>query len=481
MIDNKWNFTHGLSNIYSNIIPVRTPNPQLREALRAALRRTRLATSTELARALGVTAQTIRRLLAELPADTLLIAGRRSQTRYALRRPLRGALGSLPLFAVDAEGRAEELPALTPVEPVGTFWLPAAPTWPIPHESSGGWWGGLPYPFYAMRPAGYLGRLFARAEHAALDVSEDPDAWDDDDILWVLSRRGADAPGNLILGVEAFDHWLQARVADLQPLPATDQPEGYARLAAQAVTLGGGGSSAAGEFPKFAALRDLPGSATPHVLVKFSGASGSIAERRWGDLLVCEHLALERVRHLAGVSSARSRIVEHAGRVFVETERFDRVGLHGRLPVCSLDVIEPAFIGARETAWPALAHRLHELQRIDADALSAIERLWWYGRLIANTDMHLGNLTFHVDRTFRLAPAYDMLPMAYAPLPGGEVAPRAFRPDLPQPQQRPGWLSACTVAIDFWLAAGTDARISDAFRALCRDNAAHLRDIADRV
>jgi len=43
-------------------------------------------------------------------------------------------------------------------------------------------------------------------------------------------------------------------------------------------------------------------------------------------------------------------------------------------------------------------------------------------RLIANTDMHLGNLTFHVEGTFRLAPAYDMLPMAYAPLPGGEVA-----------------------------------------------------------
>ncbi|MCC6194692.1 MAG: type II toxin-antitoxin system HipA family toxin YjjJ [Burkholderiales bacterium] len=449
--------------------------------MRDTLRGSRGATSSQLARALDVTSQTVRRLLAELPASTLLVAGQRSQTRYALRRPLRGSLQGMPLFAVGADGHAAELPTLTPVEPNGTHLPIAGSTWPAPPESKSGWWDGLPYPIYGMRPAGYLGRLFARAEHVALAVSDDPEAWSDDDILWVLSRRGVDVPGNLILGAQAYDAWLRARVADPQPLSSQSQPEAYAKLALQAVTVGGGGSSAAGEFPKFAALRDLPDATTPHVLVKFSGASGSTSERRWGDLLVCEHLALEAARKLAGVSSACSRIVLHAGRVFLETERFDRVGLHGRLPVCSLDAVEPAFIGSRETAWPALARRLHELRLIEADVAAAIERLWWYGRLIANTDMHLGNLTCHVDSPLRLAPAYDMLPMAYAPLPGGEVAPRVFAPDLPHPGQRPAWLSACEIALAFWVAAGADVRISESFRVVCRDNAARLRDLADRV
>lgn len=128
---------------------------------------------------------------------------------------------------------------------------------------------GVPYPVYAMRPAGYLGRRLARAEHANLGVADDPDQWTDDDILWVLSRRGTDVPGNLILGAAAYDLWARQALADPQPLAARDLGEAYARLADEAVATNGGGSNAAGEFPKFAALRDLAGAATPHVLVGF--------------------------------------------------------------------------------------------------------------------------------------------------------------------------------------------------------------------
>lgn len=339
----------------------------------------------------------------------------------------------------------------------------------------------MPYPIYAMRPAGYLGRRLARAEHETLAVPEDPDQWTDDDILWVLSRRGNDVPGNLILGASAYDLWVRYTLSDPQPLAARDVAPAYARLAGEAVATAGAGSSAAGEFPKFAALRDLPGSATPHVLVKFSGNAGGPAERRWGDLLVCEHLALEHARSLPGVDAARSRILEHAGRVFLETERFDRVGMHGRLPMCGLDSIDPAFFGARDTSWPSLAARLMRQGLLAPASAAAIDHLWWFGRLIANSDMHTGNLSFLVDGTLRLAPAYDMLPMAYAPLAGGEVPPRAFDPALPQPQQRAVWHLAREAAVAFWTMAAADSRISEGYRRECAAHARRLEAIADRV
>jgi len=460
---------------------VRTPNPISRERLLQSLRALPRRSTTELARTLTVTPQTARRLLAEVPRDLLLAAGQARRARYALRRALRGVLDDIPLYAIDGSGQAELLASLALVQPEGTL-LPLERTpWPVPDESRDGWWGGLPYPLYAVRPQGYLGRQLARAQHRDLGVSDDPGAWSDDDIIWVLSRRGADVPGNLLLGNHAYELWLRNKVQDAAPIAGPLLADAYLRRAQEAVALGGAGSSAAGEFPKFAALRDLEGSATPHVLVKFSGAGGSVAEQRWADLLVCEHRALEQVSTLPGVSAAHSRILVHGGRVFIEVERFDRVGRHGRLAVCDLDAIQPTFLGARSTEWPELTRRLQDMDLLDTASVTAVEHLWWFGRLIANTDMHLGNLSFHVDHTLRLAPTYDMLPMAYAPLAGGEVPIRDYTPALPLPSQQATWLAACAIAIDFWNGASRDTRISGPFRVICRANAARLRDVAEKL
>ena len=78
------------------------------------------------------------------------------------------------------------------------------------------------------------------------------------------------------------------------------------------------------------------------------------------------------------------------------------------------------------------------------------EKLWWFGKLIANTDMHTGNLSFVAQGTLAVAPAHDMLPMLYAPLPGGEVPTRVFEPPLPLPTQRPSWAVASAAATLFW-------------------------------
>jgi hypothetical protein len=321
-----------------------------------------------------------------------------------------------------------------------------------------------------------------RLEHRELGVPENPEAWSDDDILWVLSRRGSDMPGNLIVGDLAYDRWAHSKLEAADPVRPAALRRTYLEYAEEALSTAGVGSSAAGEFPKFTALRALDGATTPHVIVKFSGAGESAAERRWADLLVCEHLALQAANTLRGVAGARSRIVQAGGRTFIEVERFDRVGPFGRLPTCSMDEIAPTFLDAASTAWPELTSRLHQLQLVTEEDLFAVSRLWWYGRLIANTDMHLGNLSFHVEaRRFRLTPTYDMLPMLYAPLPGGEVPRRTFGVVPPRPTEQGVWQEAAHAAADFWTTAAGDARISEHFRAVAANNAARVRDVASRL
>jgi hypothetical protein len=352
--------------------------------------------------------------------------------------------------------------------------------WPVPEESLDGWWPGLPYPLYDMRPQGYMGRLFARAEHQALGVSPNPQDWSDDDVLHVLSQRGSDASGHWIVGDAAFALWQAGRQSPPAALAPKATAAAYARLARQTVAAGVPGSSAAGEFPKFAARRSAPQgqpSDTPHVLVKFSGAEDAAAVRRWADLLVCEHLALEHATHLPGVQAARSRILRHGGRTFLEVERFDRHGEHGRSPLCSLETVNAALLGAATHDWSALAERLAQTGLLGAEDAARIAHLWWFGRLIANTDMHLGNLAFRpVDGRLTLAPAYDMLPMLHAPLASGEAPARDFTPPLPLPPQRAVWHAAQQEALAFWRQAAQDQRISPAFRALC---ARHARQVSD--
>jgi hypothetical protein len=468
-----------------------------RDRLPGLMARLGPASATTLAGELGVSVATLHRLLQE-NAGQVLSAGQARRSRHAWRRPLRDGRSTLPLAAIDAEGRAHDAGTLALVQP-GGCWLPLAGTpWPLPAPAKGprrdplfdamhdGWWPGLPYPLQDLRPQGYLGRQLARAGHAAWGVSPDPQRWSDDEVLQVLAQAGSDGPGDLVVGEAAVAAWQARRVAPLQMLPTHALGPAYAALADEAVAAGVAGSSAAGEFPKFPALRQRDGAATPHVLVKFSGAGGSAAEQRWADLLVCEHLALQALPTGLGLAAASSAIVQHADRTFLEVERFDRHGDWGRSPLVSLATLDAAFIGQGSGDWPALVARLVALGLIDdpdGAAHAAITRLWWFGRLIGNTDMHAGNLSFRpaASGRLRLAPAYDVLPMAWAPLPGGEVPPRDAPPPPPPPAQRAPWLQACAAAIAFWSAAAVDRRIGTGFRGIARAQADALVRLRDLV
>jgi hypothetical protein len=438
------------------------------EALVNALRAHPRAKAPQLCASLDVDQSTLSRALKRLGSQVVSRGGS-SRTRYALARAVRGGPSRFPLYELDRNGKGIHIGDLDCTYPEGTavLWNKRLP-WPADDMMRDGWYEGLPYWLEDIRPLGFLGRNFARQHARTLQVSEDPNAWSNDDVLYVLSVVGADQPGNIIIGDAAYELFLeQARTLESRLLADADLSEEYPRHANNAIAGSAGGSSAAGEFPKFTAVRRI-GEHPQHVIVKFSGGGNSAAEQRLGDLLVAEHLALECLRDTAHVPAATSRVFQYAGRTFLEVDRFDRHGLTGRSEACTLSCISAALIGSGETRWPALVESLHAEGHADRSQANVVRHLWWFGRLIGNTDMHLGNITFRYGLT--LAEAYDMLPMIYAPLRGGELPAAEFTVTPPTPREREVWQNAARTAVAFWRRCADDVRITEAYRRVCHTN-----------
>jgi serine/threonine protein kinase HipA of HipAB toxin-antitoxin module len=210
------------------------------------------------------------------------------------------------------------------------------------------------------------------------------------------------------------------------------------------------------------------------VLVKFAarGDTGDAAvARRWCDLLVLEALALEVVSS-RGMRAARTAIIETDSHCFLESERFDRVGLRGRVGVLSLAAVQddPADPWARSAVLLRNSGRLS-----DEDA----RRLQWldaFGAFIANTDRHPYNVLFFNDGgTLRLAPAFDQVSMLYAPTGDGQVPPRTFALPLATADTLDAWEDARAAAREFWQRASNDARLSEDVRTFSAANATALQ------
>ncbi|TVP80016.1 MAG: hypothetical protein EA353_04940 [Puniceicoccaceae bacterium] len=62
-----------------------------------------------------------------------------------------------------------------------------------------------------------------------------------------------------------------------------------------------------------------------------------------------------------------------------------------------------------------------------------------FGELIANTDMHFGNLSYFLpdEAPYPLAPVYDMLPMQFPPAAPARSSSAASSPPSPNPKTRP--------------------------------------------
>ena len=434
-----------------------------------ALRAHPCAGSAELcARLGGINRSTLTRALKTL-GDSVVSGGEARRTRYALRRALRGNETPIPLYRIDENGKGREIGQLSLIAPSGSALSYSEPfPWPLDKDMSEGWFAGLPYPLIDMRPQGFLGRNFARNHALDLGITANPEDWSDDDIAHTLATMGFDQPGDLVLGEGAYRRFLEfSRTGDERFLSDAQIEQEYLRLAELALQHGEAGSSAGGEFPKFTASRHLGGGKVG-VIVKFSGADGSPAVQRWSDLLVCEHLASLAMAKGLQIPVPESAIHRFAGRTFLEGVRFDRHGDFGRSAVCTLASLNAALVGSAGAPWPKTGRAFQAAGWLSDTDVTRIALIWSFGRLIGNTDMHEGNLAFRPGLT--LAPVYDMLPMMYAPLRGGEIPNKQFSPELPLPPEVPVWTQAAHAAINFWSTCAADSRISTDFRRICDEN-----------
>ena len=391
----------------------------------------------QLTEKLGVSQPTLSRVLNAMGADIVRIGAARS-IHYALRDTRRG-LPDIPIHRVDPEGRVQQLGTLVPVCPDG--FVMQQPDGTTLHSE------GLPWWLLDMRPQGYLGRAYAARHGADLGLPPRLGDWTDTHALRALLARGHDLIGNLLPGDAARAHFLATPLPD--PIPHPHKPEAYAQLAREAARGELPGSSAGGEQPKFTA-RAMTAAGPRHVIVKFSEAEAGPVPQRWRDLLLAEHLALETLRH-AGIPAAASRIIDHQGQRFLEVERFDRIGDLGRCALTSLSALDAEFLGTGNGPWPVLTHKLAAARRITPGAAHAAARLWAFGTLIGNTDMHSGNLSFITDqdRPYALAPAYDMTPMAFAPRSGGSLPDTLPPADIHASVSNTIWRDAEELARDF--------------------------------
>lgn len=425
-------------------------------------------TAKELIALLGISQPTLSRVLVAL-GEQIVTMGRGRATRYARPRLVRGFSGRFPAYRIGEDGSVRMIGTMQALVGGGYWWLAAD------GDSESRYFDHLPWFVQDMRPDGFIGRAFAQRHNRDLGLPEKLGEWNDDDLLLALTRRGEDHIGNLLLGDESLERYLRSSAQPQPAISLAERADRYAELARIAQAGDPPGSSAGGEQPKFTVLVG-EGENLRSVLVKFSPPLNQPEGLRWADLLRCEDLALHVVGG-CGIAAARSTIVAGNERVFLEVERFDRIGRLGRKELFSLRAIDGAYAGCGGD-WLRCAAVLQHAGVISPDDARRMRWLKLFGDLIANSDMHAGNLSFHrlAAGCYTLAPVYDMLPMLYRPM-NGEIVARTFVPPLPGMETAGVWAEALNGALHFWSLAAEDGEISEDFRGICRENHERLREL----
>lgn len=405
-----------------------------------------------------------------------------------MARSLGRAGSRWPVYRIDADGRQSEIGRLHALARSAWWWLPADPDLRSPllqGDFADGLFPDWPWFLDDQRPQGFLGRAFARRVGPSLGALEDLRLWRDEDIALALLQHGHDAPGDLVFGEAALRRALEPDLETGHRVAEDAREQAYPMRADLALHGDPAGSSAAGEQPKFALTLALPDGDRRAVIVKFSERRGTPASRRWADLLYGEHLAAEVLRS-GNVCTAATQVLEADGRVFLESTRFDRTRL-GRRGLVSLAAVDAAFYGHGARAWYEYAPQLQHDGWLDADSARQLTLTGWFGALIGNSDMHLGNVSLELRdrRPLPLAPVYGMLPMRWRPTATGEVLPAErtpeWRPPLPLPHQTDDWLVAADLAQRFWREAIANDRISEDFRIIARAAESALDRAIERI
>nr|WP_318383086.1 type II toxin-antitoxin system HipA family toxin YjjJ [uncultured Enterobacter sp.] len=413
---------------------------------------------------LQVSQATFSRLAAAEPL--VMQFGKARATRYTLLRPIRGQ-HRFPLWQVDEQGKAWKFGDLYPCWPQGSCLVAL-------ENGEWQWFSGLPWYLSDLRPQGFLGRAWGRRLAASLNLPDDIRYWQEEDILFALTLFSGENQGGWLIGEAAWQRWLQAAAPEL--ITMADKLERYARLAQDALAGDVVGSSAGGEQPKFTCFADV-GHEQAHVLVKFTAPQSHAIAVRWADLLTCESLALQTLEG-AGVAVSQTRLLKHdSGQVFLEAQRFDCCGVSGRRAIVSLEAVQGEFVASRGH-WPQVVNQLAAQKQTTAHTARRVAKIWAFGRLIANSDMHAGNLSFFLsDAPLALTPVYDMLPMAFAPNSAGAMREESVALTFDAAVEADAWRFALPLAKAYWQKVADDGRISTAFRAIARQMSAQLLPI----
>jgi len=390
----------------------------------------------ELTQSLGISRPTLLDAYRREQA-TVLRYGRGRNTWYAARERF-PQLGTdhFPVFRVNESGVIVEAGELVTLAGNHSIWLPDMEVV-----------FGLPTEMQDVAPKGFLGRTFAR-NNLELDLPDDVNRWSDNHVLIAISRRGEDLPGNLVIGGESFDRYQQLDY----PVHTIDDLEELAKRALAGEQIG---SSAGGEQPKYSVLIE-----GKHRIVKFALGITDNA-RRWKDLLALEHLALTVLAE-AGLQSSRAELIDQGEMRCLMVDRFDRIGIKGRRAVLTL----AGASGQVNGSWTDAAQELAQEGQINAADLTTIALLDAFGAQIANTDRHLYNVAFFRDgANLKLAPAFDQLPMAYAPPASGHLRTEAVAPALPRANTLGVWAEATAIARDFWQRA-SDIELGESMREI---------------
>lgn len=408
--------------------------------------------ATESYRELGISQASFSRLVEKM-GPALLSIGRARRRKYALRKKIPTVGDRISIYLITEKGRPIHWAILHFLEPKGFYLEPKQAL------MSDAVFLDLPYFLDDMRPAGFLGRLIPKL-HPELEAPVSILDWSAPDCLRYWVSAGLDLPGNFILGENAIRRFMESKVTR----KFSKEQKSYVEAARSVILHGVAGSSAGGEQPKFLARASVA------YLVKFSPPVTDKLSRRVADLLISEHIA-HNVLSQHGFKAVRSRVKRQEKQLFLEIERFDRVGDRGRKGVISLMALSMEFVGILNS-WSAIGRELLRQKLIQAKDYSNIVELELFGKLIGNTDMHPGNFSFFIDESLNItgpAPVYDMLPMMYYPR-QNQLLDQPFEVSLPLPEETELWSKACELALKFWEKVSDSPDISSDFKAIALAN-----------
>lgn len=360
---------------------------------------------------------------------------------------------SVPITQVRSDGQLRPLGTWNEAEAVLEL---VAPGFPLLGSGRHMIEGDLPWVFWDMCPSGFLGRRFARLEQH-LSLNADPRTWTAAQALRALTQAGEDLSGNLLVGDESLKRWRllkEREEAYLVQAKAfsrgeTDQAPGLQRLANGQVISGARpwdppleiDAWLGGERPKL--MRRNPNGTGS--IQKFSPPLSTELGRRWADLLRMEAHCAETLR-LFGESAVESAALTSmlGPRVVLEVIRFDRCRDWGRRGATTLYWYAMAEHGDVRLSAPEVIRGLVNAQHLAPAAAESVERVHAFSAALGNNDAHLANygLLFDDEGRASVAPFFDILPMALAPL--HDELPDARLRTMTPPTDEPvaSWLHA---------------------------------------